>query len=177
MRRSNLYVLLASFLLGCSSGSASSPPADPALPGDAQTPPTGATAVQAWLAGGQYLAWHCEPSSRAGRPPTVHGAARVCSNDLIAGAGPSGAFPAGAASVKEIYDTVGGKLIGYAVNRKLQPASAGGTGWYWYENDPFFFADGVGGSPGEGGACTGCHGGANAGFAATARDYVFTQID
>ncbi len=165
-----------SFLMGCSS--ASSPAsAGPSLAGDAQTPPTGGAAVQAWLAAGHYLAWHCEPASRPGRVPSPHGAARVCSNDIVAAAGGAGPYPAGAASVKEIYDVVGGKIIGYAVDRKLEAASAAGSGWYWFESDPFFSADGVGGSAGEGGSCTGCHAVAGPGFATTARDFVFTQVD
>jgi hypothetical protein len=148
--------------------------------GDPQTPPMGGPNVEAWLAKGYYLQWHCELAGHPARAPSPHGFDRVCSNDLLSGAGSSGPFPQGAASVKEIYDAAGAKVAGHAVYVKLAADSAGGTGWYWYEDDPRFspaiLADGIGGSPGEMGVCVGCHGGAGPGFSPTSRDFVYTQV-
>lgn len=153
--------------------SVDAPSADAAQPDaahDDQRPPTGREALEAWLAEGSYLAWHCEPDEHAARPPGAHGATRICSNDTLSGA-TSGDFPPGSASVKELYDRVGGAIIGYALAVKLE-AGAGGDGWYWYERmDTTLYADGTGVA-----LCTGCHVGADSSFAPTSRDYVFTVV-
>ena len=169
---------------GSSGSGAGAPPTlvedDAAAQSDPQLPPMGGANVEAWLAKGYFLQWRCETAAHAARPPSPHGVDLVCSNNVISGAGGAGPFPAGAAAVKQIFDAVGGKVIGHAVYRKLAADSAGGAGWYWYENDPRFtpaiLGDGVGGSPGEMGACVGCHRAAGPDFAATARDFVYTQI-
>ncbi|HSN98309.1 MAG TPA: hypothetical protein VLS89_08420 [Candidatus Nanopelagicales bacterium] len=139
---------------------------------DSQTPPMGAVAVEAWLAEGHYLSWACETDEHEARPPGAHGANRICSNDLLSGAGDTGDYPEGAATVKELWDAVGGQIRGYAVMLKVQPDSDGGAGWYWYERiGSTEYADG----PGVG-LCAGCHQDADATFAPTARDFVFTQV-
>jgi hypothetical protein len=135
-----------------------------APPGDASTsqvPPTGRVALEAWLAAGHYLSWSCEPSAHPARPPGAHGNNRICSNAAIAGA-IGGALPPGSASVKELYE--GGTRIGYAVAIKQQADSAGGAGWYWFENfGGTIYADGAGVS-----LCTSCH--------EDADDFVFTRV-
>ncbi len=127
----------------------------------AQLPPTGRAALEAWLATGAYRSWSCEPAPHPARPPGAHGTNRICSNDALA-ATASGPVPVGAASVKELYQ--GTSLIGYAVAVKQQADSAGGAGWYWFENlDGTIYADGPGVR-----LCTGCH--------QDADDYVFTRV-
>jgi hypothetical protein len=135
----------------------------------AQVPPTSGAAMEAWLAAGHYLSWRCEAAPHAARPPGAHGMNRICSNDALAAA-PAGPFPAGAASVKELIRD--GEIAGHAVALKLVDGPAGGGGWYWYEKvEGNLYADGAGI-----GLCTGCHEGADASFAPTARDYVFTVV-
>ncbi|MEO7736372.1 MAG: hypothetical protein ABIY55_35770 [Kofleriaceae bacterium] len=130
---------------------------------DPELPARGTADLPAWLAAGYYRAWHCEPEAHDARAPSPHGRNRICNNAALHAAGP-GAFPAGAASVKEISD---GGTMSFAVSRKLSDAT-GGDAWYWYESNPsdpdHVYANGPG-IPG----CTGCHGGA-------ARDYVFTVV-
>jgi hypothetical protein len=148
--------------------------------GTAQTPPMGEGNLVAWLATGQYKAWHCEPAVHASRGPSVHTPFdRVCSNDLLSGAVPgTGPWPQGAAEVKEIYMAMSDATPtgGYAVSLKTSADSAGGANWYFYERfDGTLFADGMGT-----GLCLGCH--SLAGTDATnttttgARDFVFTPV-
>ncbi len=165
MRRLSLVL---SFLAAC--GGRASPGDDvaPDAAGDVgpdaaadQVPPTGRVALEAWLATGAYLAWHCEPAPHPARPPGAHGDTRICSNDAIAAAS-SGTLPVGAASVKELHDD--GARIGFAVAIKRQADSAGGDGWYWFENlGGTIYADGDGV-----GLCAGCH--------EDADDFVFTRV-
>ena len=121
----------------------------------------GATAVEAWLASGVYKNWHCEMAAHAARSPSPHNVDRICSNDVIANnATGTGAWPEGAAAVKELYasatDTTPG---GYAVYLKTEAASAGGANWYYYGSVS------AGGPPVDGmgtdatvmAACTACH--------------------
>jgi hypothetical protein len=152
--------------------------------GNAQTPPVGGSAVAAWLASGAYKSWHCETAVHAARSPSPHNIDRVCSNDVIANnATGSGAWPIGAAAVKELYanatDTVPG---GYAVYLKSKADSAGGANWYYYG------ALAAGGAPVDGMGndanvmtqCTGCHLAAGSDMAHTpspgGRDEVYTPV-
>jgi hypothetical protein len=128
---------------------------------DPQLPARGFTDVQSWLAAGYYQAWRCEAAAHGARPRSPHGGSRICNNDALA-AGGAGAFPVGAAAVKEIFN--GGKLTGYAVSRKLA-AGDGGDRWYWYEGN----ADKVYANDQGVDGCTGCHDQAD-------RDYVFTIV-
>jgi len=152
-------------------GSVPQTPVAAANPPAADLPPTGdAAALEAWLTAASYKNWHCEDAPHATRPPGAHGRNRVCTNDALTGAA-AGAFPVGAAAVKELYDSADA-LIGYAVSEKLEADSASGAGWYWYERSGSqVFADSRG-LP----ACTGCHGLAGPDFASTARDYVYTVV-
>ncbi len=142
-----------------------------ATTGDAQTPPTGASALEAWLAQGAYKAWHCEPAPHAARSPSPHGMDRVCSNDLLSAHG-NGEFPIGASAVKELYD--GAAVNGYAVYRKV--GAGGGDAWYWYEKiGDRLNADGTGGSGEPKTVCASCH--ASAGQdGRPGHDFVFTQV-
>lgn len=158
------FLLLLAPLAACGAPPAGATPDAAGPTGDAtsaQLPPTGREALEAWLATGAYRGWSCEPAPHPARPPGAHGTNRICSNDALA-ATASGPVPVGAASVKELYQ--GGSIIGYAVAVKQQADSAGGAGWYWFENlDGTIYADGAGVR-----LCTGCH--------ADADDYVFTRV-
>ncbi|MGH9886004.1 MAG: hypothetical protein ACREBE_10775, partial [bacterium] len=70
---------------------------------DPELPARGTADAPVWLAAGHYRQWHCEPTPHSARPPSPHGKNRICNNDALHVAG-SGDLPAGAASVKEIYD-------------------------------------------------------------------------
>lgn len=151
--------------------------------GDAQTPPTGRTAVEAWIVEGHYLTWACEPDVHASRSPSPHGFNRICSNDLIAEAAlGTGAWPEGAAAVKELFpNATATTATGYAVYLKQAADSAAGANWYWYERiDSNVIADGTGGSGSAKSICVGCHAGAGIDAAHTptpgARDQVYTPV-
>ena len=137
-----------------------------------QIPPQGASAIDAWLAGGAYLNWSCEP--QALQRSSIHGPDRVCSNDIIVEdlrASSTAPWRQGAAAVKELYNEDLSSIIGYAVYLKTDADSANGSNWYWYEviNDSIF-ADGLGESQ-----CFGCHSAAN-NPQEGARDFVYLPI-
>ncbi|HEU4729022.1 MAG TPA: hypothetical protein VFT22_14055 [Kofleriaceae bacterium] len=160
---------------------------------DAQTPPTsGRVDVEKWLAEGSYKTWACELAPHKFRDPSPHGFNRICSNDLIAGAATgTGAWPKGAAAVKELYasetDTT---PVGYAVYLKTDADSAGGANWYWYERVPLtsdaphdangIVADGKGTGGTALSICVGCHAAAGSDTAHTpsigGRDQVYTPV-
>ncbi|HET9623980.1 MAG TPA: hypothetical protein VFP84_21560 [Kofleriaceae bacterium] len=131
---------------------------------DPELPARGLDDIQTWLAAGYYKAWACELVMRPMRSPSPHGYARVCNNEVLHAAisAGSGQFPVGAASVKEEYEA--GKLVGFAVSRRLDDG-ADGNAWYWYERN----AEGTFANSAGSGNCTGCHGDAK-------RDYVYTLV-
>ncbi|HEY0708415.1 MAG TPA: hypothetical protein VGG33_16530 [Polyangia bacterium] len=100
---------------------------------DPQLPPLGQAALEPWLAAGHYLAWRCEDRIFPMRLNGAHGRHRICSNALVietpvrAGT----AYPVGAASVKELFDTMD-RPNGFAVGVKIAPGLGDAT-WYWYE--------------------------------------------
>jgi hypothetical protein len=160
--------------------------------GDAQTPPQGRSAVEAWLADGAYKAWAAEPAVHESRSPSPHGFNRIYSNELLAAnvAG-TAAWPRGAAGVKELFASATATTpIGYAVYLKLADDSADGANWYWYERVPLdseaphdangVVADGAGGSGPARDICVGCHAAAGADAAHTptpgGRDQVYTPV-
>jgi hypothetical protein len=110
-----------------------------------------------WLQAGNYMGFTAESAQHASTGP--HGGnVRTFVNPILFDALSSGStdFPIGASAVKELWGN-GSKLLGWAVFVKTQAASAGGSGFYWYENysttDPSSpVADGNGV-----GLCTGCH--------------------
>src|SRR5262249_25612228 len=106
---------------------------------DAQTPPTsGRVDIEKWLSDASYKTWACEPAVHAARAPSPARLQPVCSSDLMAmTASGTGAWPKGAAAVKEIYASATGTgPVGYAVYLKTDADSAGGANWYWYERVP-----------------------------------------
>lgn len=151
---------------------------------DEQTPPMGASAVEAWLATGAYRDWHCEPMVHSARAPSPHGYNRICSNDALAGAASgNGPFPRGSAAVKELFAGPDeARPTGYAVSLKTEADSDGGASWYWYERLPSgtLVADGLGERGPERSICVGCHVAAGTDPAHTpspgARDFVYTPV-
>lgn len=147
--------------------------------GDEQTPPQGAQPIEAWLADGAYKTWHAEPAVHEARSPSPHGFNRIYSNAAIANnVDGTGAWPSGAAAVKELYATITAtQPSGVAVYVKVAADSAGGANWYWYER----FGDGAAAADGKGVAgCVGCHAGAGLDAAHTptpgGRDFVYTPV-
>jgi hypothetical protein len=121
---------LALVLTAC--GSDGTPPiADATAPdaaaGSSQVPPRGQSAIEPWLAAGFYQSWHCEAQVEPSRGG-AHGRDRICTNDVLHAAAPP--FPAGSASVIEMYDAAE-RTNGFAVSLKV--AGSGDQSWYWYE--------------------------------------------
>jgi hypothetical protein len=158
-----------------------------------QVLPQGASAVEAWLAKGDYKEWSCEPEVHEARSPSPHGFNRICSNDLIASRATSkGDWPVGAAAVKELYASADAKKpVGYAAYLKTKANSAGGDNWYWYERVPLdspaphdsdgVVADGMGDEGPSKAICVGCHVAAGSDDAHTpskgGRDQVYTPVE
>jgi hypothetical protein len=160
---------------------------------DDQTPPTSNAAdAETWLAKASYKSWSCEPTVHASREPSPHGFNKICSNALIsADATGTGAWPKGAAAVKELYASATATTpVGYAVYVKTDASSANGANWYWYERVPLdsgaphdaagVVADGKGSSGAALTICVGCHGGAGTDALHTpspgGRDQVYTPV-
>jgi hypothetical protein len=160
--------------------------------GDAQTPPQGADAVEAWLAQGYYKQWAAEAAVHESRDPSPHGYNRIFSNDLVAKNAASKAdWPAGAAAVKELYASDDDdKPVGYAVYLKAEADSADGANWYWYERVPLdhpaphdakgVVADGFGDQGPAKTICVSCHAAAGTDRPHTptagGRDQVYTPV-
>lgn len=150
---------------------------------NAQTPPTEARALEAWLGGGAYKSWQCEPEPHESRAPSPHGYNRICSNDLVsAHATESADWPNGAAAVKELFASADARTPnGYAVYLKTKSDSAGGANWYWYERiDSTVTADGFGNAGTAKSICVACHVAAGGDAAHTptpgGRDQVYTPV-
>jgi hypothetical protein len=157
-----------------------------------QTPPQGATAIEAWLKKGDYKDWQCESKVHEARSPSPHGFNRICSNDLISSnATGDGNWKSGAAAVKELYASADAtKPVGYAVYLKTKSDSAEGANWYWYErvpkdaaaphDDDGVVADGMGDEGPAKAICVGCHVAAGSDDAHTpskgGRDQVYTPV-
>ena len=97
------------------------------------TPPAEGKALFQWLKSGGYKNWIHEssPHKSAGPHPS---AVIAYLNESLNESLNSGAdkHPAGAAAVKELFNT-SGELSGWAVSIKTQEDSDAGKGWYWYE--------------------------------------------
>lgn len=137
-----------------------------------QIPPTTSAAdIEAWLARGDYQAWHCQSASSAGTGVSPHGAHRICSNDALSGFTGQGEYPVGAANVKELYDSVGGKVIGHAIELHVSAGTTGAS-WFWYEQS--------GGNEVANGTnvslCVGCHGLAGSDSKHPGHDFVYSQV-
>lgn len=170
MRRRNVFgwVALALCLeMACGTDMGQGP--GPTGPGDAQTPPSGEVALDAWLATGMYKAWACESGPMAARPNGAHGRNRVCSNMLVQ-KNSGGEYAVGAASVKELFNS-NNEPIGFAVSRHIKAGSTADS-WYWYEKSGGrALADGVGA-----GICDGCHSAAGRDASHQGHDYVYLQV-
>ena len=165
---------------GCPAADAGCPAGCPATTtGDAQTPPMNTDPViSAWLAGGAYKAWKCEPAGHDARSPSPHGRNRICNNTALTNTA-SGNYPVGAASVKELLVRDGGtEITGYAIGLKIAAGASTGASWYWYEKDKgSLIANGKGNKVGnELSVCTGCHMGAGSDAMHSGRDFVYTQV-
>lgn len=161
------FLLLGCVSLGCGTDTGQGP--GPTGSGDAQTPPAGEMALDAWLATGMYKAWACESGPMDARPNGAHGRNRVCSNGLTQ-MNTGGEYAVGAASVKELYDG-GGQITGYAVSRHVSAGKTADT-WYWYEKlGGRAVADGIGV-----GLCNGCHSAAGTDASHQGHDYVYLQV-
>jgi hypothetical protein len=131
-------------------------------------PPGNGAAVTQWLAKGIYKNWTCETAKHPGRTDSPHGTVRVCSNPILM-ASTSGAYPVGAASVKELYE--GSNITGYSLSVKVK-AGTGRGNWYWYER----FGDFVATDSLDAGVCENCHSGADNTAATGGRDRVFIRV-
>jgi hypothetical protein len=190
-----LAAACGSFVAACNSSSAPAPIVyGDAAAGSAETPPTHGTDVEAWLKTGAYQKWHCEPAVHASRSPSPHGFDRVCSNDLVnptASDEDAGAWPLGAAEVKELYTSLApdGGPEGYAVSLKTaadvvnEDAGGPGSNWYWYERltDGTIEADGLGAPNTPANTiCVACHvaAGSSAAYTPTpgGRDFIYTPV-
>ncbi|MEQ1635990.1 MAG: hypothetical protein ABL903_04810 [Methylococcales bacterium] len=121
-------------------------------------PPTGNAAdLEQWLAKASYKNWACEASLHASAAGSPHGTVRICTNSILATAKAT-PFPAGSASVKELYTE--GKLSGFSVSVKAKDGEGKGN-WYWYQKG---MADGI-----DAEACEGCH--------TKATDSVFVRVN
>lgn len=177
--------------MGASTG-ASAGASSGASMGTAQMPPMGGPAIEAWLAMGSYKQWQSEPDIHAARSPSPHGFDRVYSNSVISmNAAGTGAWPMGAAAVKELYTAVTDTTpVGYAVYLKTQADSAAGANWYFYERVPLssaaphdgngIVADGLGAAGTAMSICVSCHAAAGSDAAHTpsagGRDEVYTPV-
>ena len=111
----------------------------------------------------------------------------ICSNNLASGAptSPAGEYPVGSAAVKELYDSAGTTLNGYAVYLHTKAGKTGDT-WYWYEQVPAAstaphemdgtVADGLGDKGPAMAICVGCHTGAGSDAMHSGHDFVYTQV-
>jgi len=182
MQRAVLGAMIVGFVsLGCGDGEGDGVGGSGAggaagLEPDAQTPPQSAAAIEGWIAEGHYQDWQCEPTSHEARSPSPHGFNRICSNDLLTDHD-SGPYPAGAASVKELFDETGMDIVGYAVALHVSAGASGDT-WYWFEKvSGGVVADGLGDDGPANTICVGCHQGAGSDAMHSGHDMVYTQVE
>jgi hypothetical protein len=121
-----------------------------------------------WLTSEHWKRWKFEPAPRPSRGRSPHGDARVCVNDLLLNAAPTGDLPVGSAAVKEAYE--GDKIDVHTVAIRGKPG-AGGDKWFWFRKEV------VGGaitraSFGDG-FCMGCHKNASKD---NGQDFIFTLL-
>jgi len=157
------------------SGESTSTSDDPTTTGNTTVEPTTTGGVDdlppidtvdnllAWLEAKSYADWPAESGLHQSSGP--HGGqVRTFLNDTLFDSFDQGltAHPEGSVAVKELWGD-GDNMIGWAIEVKVQPESAGGDGWYWYE----LIGDAEYGGDTGVGLCTGCHSGGGT-------DYVLT---
>lgn len=99
----------------------------------AELPPAEQNAIFQWLKDGHYTGWAAESGVHASAGPHGGGVRTYVNAALLESLSAGNSMhPKGAAAVKELYD--GATLSGWAVELKTDADSAGGQGWYWYEN-------------------------------------------
>ena len=99
--------------------------------GDSGGVPTSSDDLFKWLQAGKYKSWSKESAIHTSIGPHDDVLTYINSSLEDSLKGEPAAHPAGAAAVKELYKE--GKQYGWAVSVKIQPDSARGQGWYWYE--------------------------------------------
>lgn len=147
-------------------------------------PMTSAADIDAWLAEGHYKKWACEMPEHEARPPSPHGFNRICSNGVLSAHG-DGEYPVDSVGVKELWDAVGGKIVGYAVYRHVKAGTTGDT-WFWYEKVPLdskaphddkgVVAFGTGETGPAKDICVGCHSATGIDAMHSGHDFVYTQV-
>jgi hypothetical protein len=120
------FIFGGAFLAAAACGGSGPAPVESAVPDQATPQP----AIEAWLAEGHFRGWACEERVSDPRLTGNHGRHRICSNELIVGSA-EGPYPAGAASVKELFDP-DDQPNGFAVGLKISDGQGPQT-WYWYE--------------------------------------------
>jgi hypothetical protein len=160
MRLSAAFV--AVLLTAC--GPSSSVDEQVGMVGDLDTSEAGITA---FVRDGRYKAWLAESAPR--ESVRAHGSkVRVFFNDVLAESLRAGnaTHPKGSITVKELYESDGKKLRGYALNVKVAEG-AGKDTWIFYEGFEPDYDDNYYGRAHS--TCHGCH--SNGG-----RDYVVTPL-
>ena len=137
-----LFLLsLAVCLPACGDDDGPAGPSDagPSFPTPAEGPPANPAEFAAWLAGGEYLTWNCEPDPHPARAPSPHGMNRICQNSIADAAfETTGAYPPGAAWVKEQYS--GGVIFAIEISRR-ENNGTGPTAWrFWRGQGPGYAA-------------------------------------
>lgn len=136
--------------------------------GDPEVVPATADALFKYLQDRQYQTLPAEAAVHASTGP--HGQVRTYVNTLLNDSLLSNntSHPKGSASIKELYNSDGATLKGWAVSVKVDDANGDGKDWYWYEvfsttdgSNPV--ADGT-----DVGLCSGCHSGGGV-------DYILTS--
>jgi hypothetical protein len=167
-----LVLCVSSALCAACGGAESADDGEPSAGGESGGS-GGVTGVDALIAEADALVAGLEDESYADfnaeaapHESPVHSLVRTFFNDVLVGSfeSESASHPLGAAAVKEIYQSDGETLRGWAVSFKV--ADAGNDrDWYWYEqfDDRSPAADARGAS-----VCVDCHG--------AGRDYVLTPF-
>lgn len=142
---------------GSDEGDGSDDPAAPSIPvGDRV--PTESGALFNYLKNGDYKEFQAESMVHAPMNGSPHNMVRTYLNDTLIDSFAEGKseHPVGSATIKELYQSDGATLNGWAVSVKTG-ASDSGDGWYWYEvlsttdgSSPIVSSNGAS-------LCTGCH--------------------
>lgn len=152
---------------------------------EGELPPTSSAAdLDAWIEDGFYKEWACEGAEHDADPISPHAFNRICSNAAMSAHG-DGEYPVDAAAVKELWDAIGGKVVGIAVSRHVKAGTTGDT-WFWYEKVPLdsmaphddkgVVAFGNGDSGPAKDICVGCHAATGIDADHSGHDFVYVQV-
>lgn len=156
MLKKTSFSILCALLAACSSDT----PADTGPDAFVSTEmvPSEEDALNEFLVASGYTSFEAEAAVHASIGP--HGQVRIFYNDLLAQSlrAANTEHPVGAAVVKELYDSAGTELSGWAAMVKTRSGTSDGS-WYFYEvlsvvpgAEPVARGQGVA-------QCAGCHGG------------------